>query len=121
MQPFTIVFNATNAALINLHSRFSGWLAGLSDPARFVCVQIPANLNEKIAQVNLAAQETHNAQRAQLCMEYRRYYEMLQDHSEYQRSVCGMVLWSHQVPHAPATSMGSAFGTRVEEHGLPPL
>jgi hypothetical protein len=121
IEPFDIILHATTEGLQALQTRFSGWLSGLTGPARFVCFQIPATLNEKIAAVNRAARETDSPQRKALLMEYRRHYETLQEYAEYQKSVCGMLLWSNEQPRALAAGMQAAFDTTVIEAPWPPL
>jgi hypothetical protein len=85
------------------------------------CWQTPASLDEKIAQVSRAARETGDERRASLLMEYRRHYELLQSEADYQRTLCGMTLWSDEMPRALAGGMISAFDTPITEVPLPPL
>src|SRR5207302_955490 len=59
--------------------------------------------------------------RRALLMEYRRHYEMLQDTAEYQKAVCGMLLFSDEMPRALAAGMQMAFDTSVYEGNWPPL
>jgi len=121
IEPFDIMLHATPDGLQALQNRFMGWLSGLTAPARFVCFQVPATLDEKLAEVNRTARETDNPQRRTLLMEYRRHYEMLQESADYQRSVCGLLLWSDELPRALAAGIHSAFDTPVQEANLPPL
>jgi len=121
IEPFDLMLHATEEGVKALQNRFSNWLRALHSPARFACWQIPATLDDKIAQVSRAARETANPQRARLLMEYRRHYELLQDSAEYQRAVCGMALWSEDSPRALAAGMLSTFDTPVSEAAWPPL
>src|SRR5262249_25969151 len=121
VQPFDLMLHDTPQGLAALQSRFAGWLSGLEGPARFACFQVPATLHDKIAQVNRAARETDDEQRRALLMEYRRFYESLQDSAAYQRSVCGMLLWSEDMPRALAEGLRTAFDTTVVEAAWPPL
>jgi hypothetical protein len=121
IEPFDLMLHATETGVQALQTRFANWLRALSGPARFVCWQIPATLDEKIASVSRAARETDNPQRARLLMEYRRYYELLQESAEYQRALCGMAVWSDENPRALAAGMGSAFDTPVAEAAWPAL
>src|SRR5512142_2602179 len=121
IEPFDIMLHATNDGLQALQNGFAGWLSGLTAPARFVCFQVPATLDEKLAEINRTARETDSPQRKALLMEYRRHFELLQEAAEYQRSVCGMLLWSDEMPRALAAGMQSAFDTPVYEAPWPPL
>ncbi len=113
IEPFDIMLHATDTGVQALQTRFGNWLRALTSPARFVCWQIPATLDDKIAAVTATARETDNLQRARLLMEYRRHYELLQDAAEYQRALCGMAVWSAENPRALAAGMGSTFDTPV--------
>src|SRR5687768_16567682 len=109
MQPFDITLYATEEGVQNLYSRFSTWLRSLTSPARFICWQQPATLDDKIEAVRRAAQSTDHPQRSALLTEYRRHYESLQDNAHYQRTVCGMALWQdNSNPRAVAASLASA-------------
>jgi hypothetical protein len=46
---------------------------------------------------------------------------MLETEADYQRCLCGIALWSDEMPRALAGSMMSAFNTLVSEVPLPPL
>ncbi len=121
IQPFDLMLHDTPQGLSALQGRFAGWVSGLDGPARFACFQVPATLNEKITQINRTARDTEDEQRRRLLMEYRRFYEGLQDNAEYQRSVCGMLLWSEEMPRALGEGMRTAFDTPVVEAPWPPL
>lgn len=121
IEPFDIVLHATEDEVQSLQARFSTWLRTLSDPARFVCWQMPATLDEKIGRLSDLAHEVDDAQRRLLLMEYRRYFEHLNASADYQRALCGMALWSDQNPRALAGGMASAFDTPVIEGAWPAL
>ncbi|MFQ3647597.1 MAG: hypothetical protein SNJ80_11760, partial [Anaerolinea sp.] len=121
IEPFDIMLHATEEGVQALQARFSTWLRTLNTPARFVCWQMPATLDEKINALSRAANETDDPQRARLLMEYRRYYEQLDDNAEYQRALCGMAVWSDQNARALAGGMGSSFDTFVVEGTWPAL
>src|SRR5690606_41585004 len=93
----------------------------LRGAAHFVCCLTPASLAAKIAQVSRAARDTDVERRAAMLMEYRRHYELLEAEADYQRTLCGMALWSDETPRALAGGMLSAFDTPVVEAPLPPL
>ncbi len=48
IEPFDIMLHATEDGVQSLQARFSTWLRTLNSPARFVCWQMPATLDEKI-------------------------------------------------------------------------
>jgi hypothetical protein len=121
LEPFDIMLHATEEGVQSLQARFATWLRTLNTPARFVCWQMPATLDDKINGLNRSAQEVSEPQRARLLMEYRRHYETLQDSAEYQRALCGMALWSEGNPRALAGGMSSAFETHVIEGAWPAL
>ena len=66
------MLHATETGVQALQTRFGNWLRALDVPARFACWQIPATLDEKIAQVSRLGRETDEPRRAGLLMEYRR-------------------------------------------------
>ncbi len=121
IEPFDILMHATEDGVQALQNRFATWLRTLNCPARFICWQTPANLDDKIARVSRAAQTTDEPQRAALLMEYRRHYEQLQSSAHYQRSRCGMALWTDQNSRAQAGAMAAAFDTAVTPGDWPPL
>ncbi|MFQ3660410.1 MAG: hypothetical protein SNJ54_15785, partial [Anaerolineae bacterium] len=121
IEPFDIMLYATEEGVGSLQARFATWLRTLNTPARFACWQMPATLDEKINTLSRAAKETDDPQRAQLLMEYRRYYEQLDDSAEYQRALCGMAVWSDQNACALAGGMASSFDTSVVEGTWPAL
>jgi hypothetical protein len=121
VEPFDMMLHATEEGVAALQTRFASWLRALPGPARFVCWQMPATLDDKIAAVSRAARVTDDPGRAQLLMEYRRHYELLQESAAYQRSVCGMALWADENPRALAAGMASAFDTPVNEATWPAL
>jgi hypothetical protein len=121
IEPFDMMLHATEEGVQALQTRFASWLRALPGPARFVCWQMPATLDDKIAAVSRAARVTDDPGRAQLLMEYRRHYELLQESAAYQRSVCGMAHWVDENPRALAAGMASAFDTPVSEAAWPAL
>jgi hypothetical protein len=121
IEPFDIMLHATEDGVNSLQARFSTWLRTLREPARFVCWQMPATLDDKISRLSRMTQDVDDAQRRLLLMEYRRHYESVNDSAEYQRALCGMALWSDQNPRALAGGMASAFDTPVAEGAWPSL
>ncbi len=77
IEPFDIMLHATEEGVQSLQARFSTWLRTLREPARFVCWQMPATLNDKISSLSRKAQEVDDGQRRALLMEYRRHFESL--------------------------------------------
>ncbi len=121
IEPFDIMLHTTDEGVASLQARFSTWLRTLNTPSRFVCWQMPANLNDKVNQLSRMARETRDPDRATLMMEYRRHFEHLNDSAEYQRALCGMAVWSDQNPRALAGGMASSFDTPVVEGVWPAL
>ena len=83
IEPFDIMLHATEEGVQSLQARFSTWLRTLREPARFLCWQMPATLNDKISSLSRKSQEVDDAQRRALLMEYRRHFESLNDSAEY--------------------------------------
>ena len=52
IEPFDIMLHATEEGVNTLQARFATWLRTLNTPARFVCWQMPATLDEKINTLN---------------------------------------------------------------------
>jgi hypothetical protein len=121
IEPFDIMLHATEDGVTALQARFSTWLRTLSGEARFLCWQMPATLDGKIAALDDAEVETDDAQRRDLLIEYRREYERMNAGAEYQRALCGMALWNDQNPRAIAGGLSSAFDTPVTEAAFPAL
>ncbi len=121
VEPFDIMLHATEDGVNALQARFSTWLRTLREPARFVCWQMPATLDDKINRLSHLSQDVNDAQRRLLLMEYRRHFESLNESADYQRALCGMALWSEQNPRAVAAGMTSAFDTPVAEAAWPAL
>jgi hypothetical protein len=121
IEPFDLMMHATEEGVAALQQRFSAWLRTLDGPARFLCWQMPADLNAKIAEVTQTARQTDDRARAEMCMSYRRHYERLQEDAEFQRALCGMVVWSDEAGRAVANGIASAFDTLSVEADLPPL
>ncbi|MEO0563846.1 MAG: hypothetical protein AAF125_17205 [Chloroflexota bacterium] len=121
IEPFDIMLHATEEGVNTLQARFATWLRTLNSPARFVCWQMPATLNDKINQINWQVREVDDRERVSLLTGYRRHYETLQDNAEYQRSLCGMAVWSDANPRALAGGMTSAFDTPVFAGAWPQL
>lgn len=92
------MLHATNEGVKALQARFSTWLRTLSGEARFLCWQMPATLDGKIATLDAAELETGDEQQQVLLIEYRREYERMNSGAEYQRALCGMALWNDQDP-----------------------
>ncbi len=121
IEPFDILLHATEEGVNALQARFSTWLRTLAEPARFLCWQMPATLEGKIAALDRAAETADGARRQALLVEYRRHFERLNAHAEYQRALCGMALWSDQHGRSLAGGLTSAFDTPVTEAAFPPL
>ncbi len=123
MEPFDIGMHATDAGVEALQTRFTNWLRGLNTPARFVTWLMPATLDEKISRLSQTARDLNSADRvrADLLMEYRRHYEGLQNTADYQRSLCGMALWTDDNPRALTRIMSSALEAVTNEAQWPPL
>jgi hypothetical protein len=121
IEPFDIMLHATEDGVNALQARFSTWLRTLSGEARFLCWQMPATLDGKIASLDSAELETDDEQRRDLLIEYRREYERMNAGAEYQRALCGMALWNDQNPRAIAGGLSSAFDTPVTEAAFPAL
>ncbi|MFZ2881104.1 MAG: hypothetical protein WA009_16300 [Phototrophicaceae bacterium] len=121
VEPFDIMLHATEEGVNALQARFSTWLRTLREPARFVCWQMPATLDDKISRLSRLSQDVDDAQRRLLLMEYRRHFESLNDSADYQRALCGMALWNEENPPALASGMSSAFDTPVAEAAWPAL
>jgi hypothetical protein len=123
VEPCDIGLHSTETGVSTLQAHFAAWLRGLNRPARFVCWLMPASLDDKIAALSWTAREVAQGDpvRRALLMEYRRHYETLQDAADYQRSMCGLALWSEEHPRALAKGMMTAFETFVGESRWPPL
>lgn len=121
IEPFDLMMHATEDGVAALQQRFSAWLRTLDGPARFLCWQMPADLNAKIEEVTQTARQADDRARAELCMSYRRHYERLQEDAEFQRALCGMVVWSDEAGGTVANGIASAFDTLAVEADLPPL
>lgn len=121
IEPFDIMLHATEEGVNALQARFSTWLRTLSGAARFLCWQMPATLDDKIAALDEAERATDDAQRRALLVEYRREYERMDAGAAYQRALCGLALWHDQNPRALAGGLSSAFDTPVAEAAFPAL
>jgi len=121
IEPFDIMLHATEDGVSALQARFSTWLRTLSGEARFLCWQMPATLDDKIAALDEATDTTNDDQRRDLLVEYRREYERMNTSAAYQRALCGMALWNDQNPRAIAGGLSSAFDTPVTEGAFPAL
>lgn len=124
LEPFDIGMHSTDAGVSTLQTRFTNWLRGLNCPARFVTWLMPATLDDKIAALNRTAQgipEQADAIRRDLLQEYRRHYERLQDAADYQRSLCGMALWTDENPRALVKTMRNSLEAVTVEGNWPPL
>ena len=123
MEPFDIGLHSHEAGVASLQSRFTNWLRGLNSSARFVCWLMPATLDDKIGHLSRSAHDTGsvNPTRAELLMEYRRYFEQLQDTADYQRSLCGMALWTDDHPQALVKTLIGSLEAQTVEGRWPPL
>jgi hypothetical protein len=121
IEPFDILLQATEDGVNALQARFSTWLRTLSGEARFLCWQMPATLDGKIAALDAAEIETDDKQRRTLLVEYRREYERMNAGAAYQRALCGMALPHDGNPRALAGGLSSAFDTPVTEAAFPAL
>ena len=121
IEPFDLMMHATEEGVAALQQRFSSWLRTLDSPARFLCWQMPADLNNKVDEVTQTARKTRDRSRAEMCMAYRRHYEQLQADAEFQRALCGMVVWSDESGKTIANGVASAFDTPAIEADLPSL
>ncbi len=123
IEPFDIGMHSTETGVAALQSRFTHWLRALDCPGRFVAWLMPATLDDKIARLSRTALEVGAADpmRAELLEEYRRAYEVLQDSANYQRSVCGMALWTEENPRAISKSLTNALDTFTLEARWPSL
>ena len=66
IEPFDIMLHATEDGVSALQARFSTWLRTLSGEARFLCWQMPATLDAKIAALDKAELVTDDDQRRDL-------------------------------------------------------
>ncbi len=121
IEPFDIMMHATEEGVAALQNRFSTWLRTLSGEARFLCLQMPATLDAKIAALDEAEVGTDDEQRRALLIEYRREYERMNTRAAYQRALCGMALGHEHNPRAIAGGLSSAFDTPVSEGAFPAL
>lgn len=121
LQPFDISLYATAEGLRSLQTRFALYLRGITQPMRFMSLQTPANLAERIYYVGQrASRASHETQRAML-NEYRRFYELLQTQAHYQRSDCGLVLWADASENPLTLARAAGGGFEVPAHTLPHL
>ena len=79
LEPFDILLHTTENGVNTLQARFSTWLRTLTEPARFLCWQMPATLEAKIASLDKAA-AADDARRQALLVKYRRHFERLMRH-----------------------------------------
>jgi hypothetical protein len=121
IEPFDIMLHATEEGVNALQARFATWLRTLTGAARFLCWQMPATLDTRIAALNEALETTADERRRALLIEYRREYERMNLSAEYQRALCGMALWTDGNPRALAGGLTSAFDTPVTEAAFPAL
>ena len=129
IQPFDINLHVTQdgEGLLALQSRFAMWLRGLSDPARFITWQMPADLRPRMVETTRKAHIAHDygdEDRYHLLMEARRYYEELQQEAQYQRAICGLALWTEvgsQTATTIARSIAASFDTPAWSDEFPPL
>lgn len=121
IEPFDIGMHSTEIGVMGLHTRLTQWLRTLTTPARFGCWLLPATLNDKIDRLSALAHHTADPTRTALLMEYRRQFETLQASANYQRSVCGLMLWSEDTTAALAKQLTHAFETVATAAPWPPL
>src|SRR5512140_908186 len=123
VEPFDLGLHTSVDGLAALQARFAAWLRSLDGPARFVCWLMPAILQDKIARLEQAeaALAARDPQRAELLMAYRRHYEQLQEGAHYQRSLCGIGLWTEDNPRGLLSGLTGAFQTYVAESRWPAL
>ena len=121
IEPFDIMLHATEEGVQSLQARFSTWLRTLREPARFVCWQMPATLNDKINSLSRKAQEVDDAQRRALLMEYRRHFESSTTAPNTSGRCAAWRCGATRIPRALAGGMASAFDTPVVEGAWPSL
>jgi len=123
LEPFDIGMHTTPQGLVSLQTRFTQWLRALTGPARFGCWVRPATLHDKVGQLSQVARDLSSVSplRAELAMEYRRFYERLDADAEYQRAVCGLTVWSDDRSQAQSRSIAGAFETHTQEAAWPSL
>jgi len=123
LEPFDIGMHRTEVGVATLQNHFTAWLRSLNSPFRFVCWLMPTTLDQKIAQLSYLAREavSPNSQRHELVAEYRRYYEMLQDSADYQRSMCGIALWTEEGTRTLEKGLTDTFQATATETVWPPL
>jgi hypothetical protein len=125
VEAFDVYLYATKdgAGLEALQNRFAMWLRGLTNPVRFITWQIPADLRPRIQVVAQHANATRDARRRRLLMEYRRHYEQLQQEAQYQKSVCGICMWTEPSENSQTIvrNLAGAFDVPVWSSPFPPL
>ena len=113
LQPFDISLYATAEGLRSLQQRFSMVVRGLAHSARFIALQTPASLTERIYYVGQKAGRTADDEQRVMLNEYRRFYEQLQVSANYQRSQCGLVLWADKSENPVSLARGLGAGFEV--------
>lgn len=123
IEPFDLVLHGTPEGQTTLQNRFSLWLRGLAGPARFVTWQVPADLGPRIEALVELETTVADPGRRSLLMEYRRHYQQLQQEADYQRSICGLAVWTEagESGRALARSAAAAFDTYAVETPWPAL
>lgn|SRR5574341_4223 len=123
VDPFDIMLHAEEEALYSLQAKFSAWLQAQSDPIRLVTWHVPTSLQALIEWTVQTAAEIEDPWRRARLMEYRRFYETLDQSGSYQQAICGFAIWTeeNQQPNSIALATASAFDTQVYEAAWPPL
>lgn len=123
IDPFDILLHSEEEALYTLQAKFSAWLQGQSEAVRLVTWHVPTSLQELIDWTIQLASESEDPWRRARLMEYRRFYESLDQASSYQRAICGFTLWTeeNQQSRSVALAAASSFDTFVHESPWPPL
>jgi hypothetical protein len=123
MEPFDIGMHSTEMGVSALQNRFTNWLRGVDCPARFVTWLMPATLDDKIGRLSRSAQQAagQDAMRAELLMEYRRHFEVLQGTANYQRAMCGMAMWTDDNPRVLSKTMNASLESYTIEGQWPSL
>jgi hypothetical protein len=123
IDPFDIMLHAEEEALYSLQAKFTAWLQAQQEPVRLVTWHVPTSLGDLIDWTIQLASEIEEPWRRARLMEYRRFYESLDQRASYQRAICGFTMWSEeqQQPRSIAMAAGSSFDTHVYEAKWPPL
>ena len=123
ISPFDISMRATEEGLLTMQSRISQWLSNTVNPVRFMAYTRPADLQPRIDYVSRQALMATNRRRKVLLREYRRFYEELQQGSNYQNLVAAIVNWVErgQNESTIARSVENTFQSPARLGSIPPL